>query len=133
MKRTLFTLVALSLLPVAAVAKPLEWSGVQAVGGVRIGTPYAKSGQWYLPVEADVSGLKGGTVVNSGLGCAVTARPDGGTLLVTVDAKLAGSLARSSAKCEPVKLGHIKAGGYDVVYRSPSEPDQALGRIDIAP
>ncbi|HVZ30009.1 MAG TPA: hypothetical protein VG839_06415 [Asticcacaulis sp.] len=134
MKRTLFGILALSLLPSLAFAQPLEWSGVQAVGGLKVGTPYKQFGQWYLPIRADVSGLAGGKTLNSGLVCGSTnVRLDHGHLLLTMNTALAGSFSSGSAKCAPVDLSQIKPGNYDVVYRSPSEPDQALGQIQITP
>jgi hypothetical protein len=128
MKAALILFAAL-LVPAAASAKSLEWSDVQHNGGMTIGTPYAESGQWFLPVEADIGKLNSAWVCDG-----IKAHQDHDRVQLTLNTAVAGLFTSSkTGKCAPIALGRIKPGSYYVVYRSPSEPDQSLGQIDIKP
>lgn len=128
MKVALIALAAL-MIPAAASAKSLEWSDVQHNGGMTIGTPYLQAGKWFLPVEANVGKFDSGLVCGN-----PDVRQDHGQVQLTLHTALAGFFASSTTgKCAPIALGNLKPGSYYVVYRSPSEPDQSLGPIDIKP
>ncbi|MEX2130640.1 MAG: hypothetical protein WD772_04075 [Pseudohongiellaceae bacterium] len=47
------------------VGQPLDWSFIQAVGGIRLGEPYNQNGLVFVPIVADVSGRQTITTVPS--------------------------------------------------------------------
>ena len=128
MKAAFIALILLAV-PGAVSAKSLEWSDVQHNGGLTIGTPYLKAGQWYLPVDADIGKLNSAWVCDG-----FKTRQARSTLQLTLNTAVSGLFtAAKSSKCAPIALGNLKPGSYYVVYRSPSEPDQSLGQIDLRP
>ena len=115
----------------AALAQARDWAFVQSVGGLAIDAPVQKNGSWLLPIRCNVSGLETVTVrpstLNSGLGCSVSARVEGQSILLTVATRL-----DSSAACPPVNLGPLAKGRYTVFYSGAPNERVRLQEIEIA-
>lgn len=120
---------------VTVFAQEQKWEFVQSVGGLSVGYPSLDSGNWYLPVQANVSGLENitreSTTLNSGTACKeVKAEVDGERIYLTLITSVGGT--DKDARCPSVFLGQIAAGKYNVYYRGPAEPPIWLAEIYIA-
>ena len=119
---------------VTAQATSQPWSFVESVGGLRVDLPVLKSGHWYLPVLADVSGLHDfgakPTAMNSGLACSgVEARVVPPNVYLTLRTGIAGF--KASSRCPDAQLGVPPRGRYQVLYRSPDGKTNRIGEIEI--
>jgi hypothetical protein len=122
------------ILPLAMCSEPVGWAFVQSVGGISIGNVSVSKGNYSLAVNADVSGLEQVTVkptlVNSALICeSTTATIQDKAIYLTINK---GVIREGySTHCPAAKLKHIKAGNYQVFYKSPNGDTQPLGEILI--
>lgn len=122
------------ILPLAMCSEPIDWTFVQSVGGISIGEVSITDGNYSLAVNANVSGLEQVTVkptlVNSALICESTmATIQDKAIYLTI---YKGVIREGySTHCPAAKLKHIKAGNYQVFYKSPNGETQPLGEVLI--
>lgn len=130
-----------SLLASHAIAGPQDWSFIQAVGGMQIGTPYQEYGDWYLPVMADLSGQQristAPTAHHGTIRCKevlVDVAAERIYLTVSTDTLSAGaSHPQDGARCPPARLDEIAPGKYGVYYQYNDKEPHRLGEITITP
>ena len=130
-----------SLLVSHAMAGPQDWAFMQAVGGMQIGTPYQKYGDWYLPVMADLSGQQRistpPTTRHGTIRCKevlVDVAAERIYLTVSTDTLSAGaSHPQDGARCPPARLDEIAPGRYGVYYQYNDKAPHRLGEITITP
>jgi hypothetical protein len=113
-----------------------NWSFVESVGGIAVGTPQRTAQGWVLPVDADVSGLRNittrPTATNSGIACkGIGAKVEGRAVYLTLVSQVAGQ--GGEARCPPVNLGAMDVGKYTVLYAGAGEPPHTIGSIVIEP
>lgn len=122
------------ILPLAMCSEPVDWAFVQSVGGISIGEVSITDSHYSLAVNANVSGLEQVTVkptlVNSALICeSTTATIQDKAIYLTINK---GVIREGySTHCPAAKLNHIKAGSYQVFYKSPNGETQLLGEVLI--
>jgi hypothetical protein len=135
MRRVRRALVAVALgVPCVAGAAAESWEFVVSVGGLIVADPLLVNGEWTLPIQADVSGLKTISAtpkaLNSALTCRkVAAEVMGRNIYITIltDVANAGAIAR----CPAASLGAPSPGPYSVYYRSPNGALTPLREIRI--
>jgi hypothetical protein len=115
-------------------AESQDWAFVQSVGGIALDRPFEKEGEWFLPVQCNVSGLKAvttqPTAMNSGIVCTkIKAKIEERSIFLTVVTGIPRE--GTGASCPPAKLGAIEKGNYSVFYLSPSNHPVLLGNIAI--
>jgi hypothetical protein len=122
---------------VSSVARSsCDWSFVQSVGGIALGTPRRdERGHVLLPIRCDVSGTETittrPTAINSGNVCvAPQMRVRSGTVYLTVRTSLP-SKRYPNARCPDADLGELPAGQYSVIYANPDGSQHPLGSIQI--
>jgi hypothetical protein len=118
-----------------AFAEKRPWSFVTAVGGLKVESPVHSSGRWFLPIQADVSGVRTitarPTTINSSLICeAVTVRVKGQDIFLVLETALAHGDATSV--CPVAKLGRLATGRYNVWYGTSRAEGVSLGAVDVA-
>lgn len=109
-----------------------SWEYVQSVGGLRIGEPTRVSGEWTLPITANVAGqfvTVKPTTGDSALGCSIRVTIDGQYIYVTVVTSLVTWWTESI--CPEASLGNVSPGRYVVLYRGPDNKDVRLGEVSI--
>ena len=114
---------------------------MQAVGGMRIGTPYQEYGDWYLPVIANLSGTQristAPTTRHGAIRCKevlVDVAAERIYLTVSTDTLSAGaSHPKDGARCPPARLDEIAPGKYRVYYQYNDKEPHRLGDITITP
>jgi hypothetical protein len=114
-----------------AHAEKRDWTFVESVGGLSVGTPYHTAEGVMLPVRAAVSGIKTftvkPTVMNSSVGCEkVIAVVEGHKIYLTVETSFGGN-----SRCPAAKLGAVEAGKYAVLYREPDGHTVPLDKVTI--
>lgn len=133
-------LLLLLMLPVyvegALIGTKRGWGFMLSVGGLTLGTPQSQNGNWSLPVNCDISGLKQfsmkPTIVNSGIVWADTdASIEKDKIYLTIETWVAGSFNKSTTACGPGSLGKLKAGQYQVYYRDPDGSEHFIQPIDL--
>lgn len=123
---------ALCFLPLAICSEPRDWSFVQSVGGIALGSSSFQEGSWSLSIRVNVSGLEQitakPTLQNSDLACTRTeARVKGDAIYITIDTGLIRE--GYSAACPSAALGNVPGGRYKVFYKSPGGELQPMGAI----
>jgi hypothetical protein len=118
-----------------AFAGDRPWSFVTAVGGLKVGAPVHSDGEWSLPIQGDVSGLKAitnrPTTMNSALVCeAVKARVKGQDIFLMLKTTLVHGDATSA--CPAAKLGKLANGSYSVWYGTSRAEGVSLGTVRVA-
>ena len=132
-----FALVALMMsLPVSALAGSEGWNFVQSVGGLAVEAPRHDARGWFLPVQANLSGVETittkPTVLKSAVICERTdAIVEGRNIYLTIVSGLARP--NTNARCAPAALGEISLGKYRVFYRGPGEKAILLGEVSVGP
>lgn len=124
----------MSLAGCSAFSEPRDWDFVQSVGGIAFDRPSLESGEWVLPIQADVSGLQkitvAPTLLNSGLSCkAVEVSIEDKVIYLTLVTGLGGR-GRTSI-CPAARLGVPAPGAYAVMYRAPRGKAVRLGEVLI--
>jgi hypothetical protein len=122
------------VLPPVAAADPRGWSFVRSVGGLRVGEPVWREGQWRLPVHANVAGIERfterPTLQDAHLACtAVLVAIERQAIYLTFDTAVVRASAR--ARCPPALLGRPRPGPYTVFYRGPDEAPVRLRTVRI--
>jgi hypothetical protein len=134
MNKTTLLIMAALLIACGALVEERDWSFVKAVGGMSIGTPREENGEWLLPVEADVSGLRTVTVkpttLNSALACKeVRSSVNNNVIHLSLITALAAK--GHSSTCPAAKLGTIAPGRYVVFYGGRKDKVVRLGEVNI--
>ncbi len=108
-----------------------SYAFLQHRGGIAIAPVERKNGDWWLPVECNVSGIKTITVTPSVIHASLAwsksvARIEEQTIYLQVYTAMQGSRA-PSAECGPAQLRRARRGNYQVYYvdPAPEEQDQA--------
>jgi hypothetical protein len=112
-----------------------DWRFIQATGGIRIGVPIERDGQRVLPVEYDVTGLRGVTCkptsLNSGLAVRKIETRRAGTQIII---RVYTQTVEKSSPLGPIyyaDIGDIPGGTYEVFYESADTQGKSLGRIEL--
>lgn len=134
MRYITLTIVLLVYSACAVLAETRDWSFVQTIGGLKVGTPYKSKGVWLLPIQSDVSGLQTVTIkptaLNSVLSCKRTnAKIKNNSIYLTIVTGLASR--EHNSLCPPAILGNIPVGKYLVFYGSPAESPVSLGIVTV--
>lgn len=122
--------------PASAFVSEQDWAYVQAIGGMKLGTPQQKDGNWTLPVDIDVTGSRAvttqPTAQHPGLVCAgIQAEPHGNTFYFSLFTSYPWLGADKGGGCPPIVLGHLSPGTYTLYYRGLNEDPVKLAEIVI--
>jgi hypothetical protein len=124
----LLTALAMSQAPLSSAAPPFEqprgFAFLQNRGGIAIAPVERKNGDWLLPVQCNVSGIKTITVAPSVIHASLAwsksvARIEENTIYLQVYTAMQGSRA-PSAECGPAQLRRARPGSYQVYYLDPA-------------
>lgn len=130
-KSVLISIVGLALLQgCGSVINAPDWKLIQSVGGLTIEDPVFNDGEWFLPVNLDVSSYKAGT--KSELVCTETKTrvfADKIELSIRTDSKR--NRPEASSKCPAAKIGLPLDGDYAVVFKDPEGLRHDLKSINI--
>lgn len=122
--------------PIGLLTEKWKWKTIQSAGGIKVGTPFRdKNRVVFLPVDCDVSGLRKITVeplgMNSGLVLKkIRVRVIRSEIHLQVITTLAHGSLGSSPK-EPVRLGKLARGNYDVLYDSAPEAAVFIDKVTV--
>lgn len=135
-KRLALLLFPLTLAPAAtAVANPADWQFIESVGGMKVGEPQRQeSGDWLLPLECDLTGLRRISTDPSILNSTQVIEQArwhivDNQLRVTLLLK-PSSYATDAARCTPLLLQGVKPGEYEAVYLD-GEQRHPLGKFTL--
>lgn len=125
--------VAVLLLPLAALARSETWNSIKSTGGIAIGAPFHSTDGWLLGVRAKLSKLASPAnpaAPDGGLSCVQTAaQVEAGNIYLTIiSGEARGPIG---AVCPAARLGEIETGSYKVYYRAPNEPPVLLKEIQL--
>jgi hypothetical protein len=142
MKSTVRSLAVLAVLGLfmprsaAAFVSEQDWQYVQSVGGMRLGQPQQKEGNWTVPVEIDVTGSRPittqPTAQHPGLVCAgIQAEPHDAEIYLTLFTSYPWLGADKGGGCQPIVLGHLTTGHYTLYYKGLDEQPIKLADLNI--
>ena len=121
-------LMLIGLYGAVSYGRPFPMASIQDLGGIMpLGASRDPSGSVRLQLACDLSGLetitvKPRTVAHFGGVESIDAAVEGNRVYVTVNWAVGGS-----ASAPPVDIGPIPPGSYEVLYRSPQQPDVPIG------
>ena len=125
-------LMLIGLYAALSYGRPFPMASLQNLGGIKpVGAIRDPRGSVRLQLACDLSGLETitvtpRTVAHFGGVEWVDAAVEGNRVFVTIYWSIGGS-----ASAPPVDIGQIPPGIYEVLYRSPQQPDSPLGTVVV--